>query len=78
MKELGLRVLAADSALASAMQRRGLWKLQKAFDILTASNVAHEQENEQLKAALERQRPLKQRRVLPKSQQAFVDMEDIS
>ena len=78
VKELGLRVLAADSASATKVQRRGLRKLQKAFDVLTASNVAHEQLIEQLKAALERQRPRKQRRVLPRSQQAFVDIEDIS
>ena len=71
-------MLAADSASATIAQRRDLWKLQKAFDVLTASNVAHEQLIEQLKAALERQRPRKQRRVLPRSQQAFVDMEDIS
>ena len=78
VKELGCRVFAADSAPATTAQRRGLWKLQKAFDVLTAKNVAHEQQIEQLKAALERQRPRKQRRVLPRAQQAFVDMEDIS
>ena len=55
VKELGLRVLAADSAPATIVQRRGLWKLQKAFDVITASNVVHEQQIEQLKAALERQ-----------------------
>ena len=77
VKELGLRMLVADSASATAAQRRDLWKLQKAFDVLTASNVAHEQLIEHLKATLERQRPREQRRVLPRSQQAFVDMEDI-
>ena len=78
VKELGLRMLAVDGALATAAQRRGLWKLQKAFDVLTASNTAHEQQIEQLKAAIERQRPRKRRQVLPRSQQAFVGMEDVS
>ena len=78
VKELVLRILAENSEPATSPQRRGLWKLQKAFDTLTAQNVAHEQLNEQLKASLERQRPRKRRQVLPRSQQAFINMEDIA
>ena len=62
----------------SPSQRRSIWTLQKAFDVLTAKNAAYKQEIKQLKEALQRQRPQKQRRVLPRAQQAFVDMEDVS
>ena len=61
VKELTESVLVMDSELVTMTQRRGLWKLQKAFNDLTAKNVAHEQEIEQLKAALKRKRPLKRR-----------------
>ena len=78
VKELGSLVFAANGLPTTATQRRGLWKLQGAFDDLTTSVADQEHQIEQLKGALERQRPQKQRRVLPRSQQAFVDMEDIS
>ena len=78
VRDLVLRTLAVDSVHVSPSQRRSIWTLQKAFDALTAKNAASEQEIKQLKEALQRQRPQKQRRVLPRAQQAFMDIEDVS
>lgn len=77
MKEFWSRVVVADSVSETVIQRRGLRKLQQGFDELTARVASNEHEIEQLKSALERQRPRKQRRVLPRSQQAFVDLQDV-
>ena len=64
VRDLVLRTLAVDSVHVSPSQRRSIWTLQKAFDALTAKNAAHKQEIKQLKEALQRQRPQKQRRIL--------------
>ena len=77
VKEFWSRVVAADGVSETVIQRRGLRKLQQGFDELTARVASNEHEIEQLKSALERQRPRKQRRVLPRSQQAFVDLQDV-
>ena len=75
--ELETSVLAEDGLPQTAGVRRMSRQVQKALDTLNANIVGLQHSQEQLKAALERQRPQKQRRVLPGAQQAFVDIADI-
>ena len=77
LRELETSVLAEDGLPQTAGVRRMSRQVQKALDTLNANIVGLQHSQEQLKAALERQRPQKQRRVLPRAQQAFVDIADI-
>lgn len=77
LRELETAMLEEDGLPQTAGVRRISRQVQKALDALNATIVELQQSHEQLKAALERQRPQRQRRVLPRAQQAFVDIADI-